>query len=142
MPQHASLTPERWSASTLDQQILMIGNEMNQRNGSSSWRSGGQPLVDPQATEAGPAVLDTAARFGEDQARRYLSGLREAFERLASHPDSGREIAGPEIRCWIPQGQDRVLYRARGNRLDIGRIIHTAREREFRRALDLLLRRS
>jgi hypothetical protein len=29
MTQHASLTPERWSAFNLDQQILMIGNEMN-----------------------------------------------------------------------------------------------------------------
>ena len=29
MSQHASLTPERWSAFDLDQQILMIGNEMN-----------------------------------------------------------------------------------------------------------------
>lgn len=29
MTQHASLTPERWSAFTLDQQVLMIGNEMN-----------------------------------------------------------------------------------------------------------------
>lgn len=27
--QHASLTPERWSRFSLDQQILMIGNEMN-----------------------------------------------------------------------------------------------------------------
>jgi len=27
--QHASLTPERWAAFPLDQQILMIGNEMN-----------------------------------------------------------------------------------------------------------------
>jgi len=29
MTQHASLSPERWSAFNLDQQILMIGNEMN-----------------------------------------------------------------------------------------------------------------
>jgi hypothetical protein len=29
MTQHASLSPERWSTFTLDQQILMIGNEMN-----------------------------------------------------------------------------------------------------------------
>lgn len=29
MTQHAGLTPERWAAFTLDQQILMIGNEMN-----------------------------------------------------------------------------------------------------------------
>ena len=29
MTQHASLSPSRWSAFSLDQQILMIGNEMN-----------------------------------------------------------------------------------------------------------------
>ncbi len=29
MTQHASLSAERWAAFTLDQQILMIGNEMN-----------------------------------------------------------------------------------------------------------------
>ncbi len=35
--QHASLTEERWSEFTLDQQILMIGNEMNR----------GRKLMDP-----------------------------------------------------------------------------------------------
>ncbi|HXU33175.1 MAG TPA: hypothetical protein VN851_21620 [Thermoanaerobaculia bacterium] len=29
MTQHSSLSPERWAAFNLDQQILMIGNEMN-----------------------------------------------------------------------------------------------------------------
>jgi hypothetical protein len=29
MTQHASLSPQRWAAFSLDQQILMIGNEMN-----------------------------------------------------------------------------------------------------------------
>jgi hypothetical protein len=29
MTQHASLSPQRWSTFSLDQQILMIGNEMN-----------------------------------------------------------------------------------------------------------------
>ncbi|HEX3551919.1 MAG TPA: hypothetical protein VIA62_01670 [Thermoanaerobaculia bacterium] len=29
MTQHASLSPERWTRFSLDQQILMIGNEMN-----------------------------------------------------------------------------------------------------------------
>ncbi len=29
MSQHANLSPERWSSFSLDQQILMIGNEMN-----------------------------------------------------------------------------------------------------------------
>jgi hypothetical protein len=31
--QHASLSPERWSAFSLDQQILMIGNEMHRAAG-------------------------------------------------------------------------------------------------------------
>jgi hypothetical protein len=29
MSQHSSLSPERWAGFSLDQQILMIGNEMN-----------------------------------------------------------------------------------------------------------------
>lgn len=83
----------------------------------------------------------TAERFGEDQARRYISGLRQAFEQLASYPSSSREIApGSEILSWIHRGHYRVLYRDRDDRLEIGRIIHTAREREFQRALGLLLR--
>jgi hypothetical protein len=34
--QHASLSPERWARFSLDQQILMIGNEMNR---SSRWKA-------------------------------------------------------------------------------------------------------
>lgn len=34
MSQHASLSPERWAKFSLDQQILMIGNEMNR---ASRW---------------------------------------------------------------------------------------------------------
>jgi hypothetical protein len=32
MSQHANLSPDRWSAFSRDQQILMIGNEMNRGN--------------------------------------------------------------------------------------------------------------
>ncbi len=31
--QHAALTPERWAAFSLDQQILMVANEMNRAAG-------------------------------------------------------------------------------------------------------------
>jgi hypothetical protein len=34
MTQHASLSPERWAQFSLDQQILMIGNEMNRGKGA------------------------------------------------------------------------------------------------------------
>jgi plasmid stabilization system protein ParE len=71
----------------------------------------------------------------------YLTGLREAFEQLASHPVSGREIAaGSEVRCWLHRGHYRVFYRERDDRLEIGRIIHAAREEEYQRALSNLLR--
>lgn len=36
MSQHASLSPERWASFGLDQQILMIGNEMNR---ASKWKA-------------------------------------------------------------------------------------------------------
>jgi hypothetical protein len=41
MSQHASLTPEGWSAFSRDQEILMIGNEMNR--GSDLLRLGDLP---------------------------------------------------------------------------------------------------
>jgi toxin ParE1/3/4 len=99
-----------------------------------------RPALSPEAVADLEEIRQyTFERFGEDQARRYLSGLRKAFEELASCPDSGREIApGSEIRYWI----HRSLYRERGNHLEIGRIIHVAREQELQRALDLLLLRS
>jgi toxin ParE1/3/4 len=103
-----------------------------------------RPVLSPEAIADLEEIRQyTSEHFGEDQARRYMSDLREAFEQLASFSDSGREIAsGSEIRCWIHRGHYRVLYRERDDRLEIGRIIHTAREQELQRALDVLLRRS
>jgi toxin ParE1/3/4 len=103
-----------------------------------------RPALSPEAVADLEEIRQyTAERFGEDQTRRYMSGLREALEQLASHPDSGREIVpGSEIRCWIHRSYYRVLYRKRGSHLEIGRIVHVAREQELQRALDLLLRRS
>lgn len=102
-----------------------------------------RPSLSPEAAADLEEIRHyTAERFGEDQARRYLNSLREAFEQLASHPDSGRAIAvGSEIRCWLHRGHYRVLYRERGDRLEIGRVIHAAREQEYQRALDHLVQR-
>jgi toxin ParE1/3/4 len=103
-----------------------------------------RPALSPEAVADLEEIRQyTAERYGEDQARRYMSGLWEAFEQLATYPSSGRAVApGSEIRCWIYRSHYRVLYRERGDHLEIGRIIHTAREQEFQRALDILLRRS
>jgi plasmid stabilization system protein ParE len=87
--------------------------------------------------------LHTAEQFGEDQARRYLAGLRNALDLLTTQPGMGTLVqSSSEIRCWIHRGHYRVLYRDRGNHLEIGRILHTAREAEYQRALRFLLHRS
>jgi plasmid stabilization system protein ParE len=70
-----------------------------------------------------------------------MSGLRETFEQIADHPNSGREVAaGSDLRYWIHRGHYRVLYRLRSDLLEIGRIIHAAREPEYQRALEIYLR--
>lgn len=85
----------------------------------------------------------TAEQFGEDQARRYLAGLRDALDLLTTQPGMGTVVQpGSEIRCWIHRGHYRVLYRDRGDYLEIARMLHTAREAEYQRALRFLLRRS
>lgn len=84
----------------------------------------------------------TAEKFGAEQARSYVRELRAALEQLTVHPSSGKPIApSAEIRCWIHRGHYRVLYRLRDERLEVGRIIHAAREEEYQRALDYYLRR-
>ena len=82
----------------------------------------------------------TAEQSGEAQARAYLTGLREAFELLAVHPASGKAIApGSNLRCSIYR-RHRIVYRQRADRLEVGRVLHVARELEDRRALEVYLR--
>jgi toxin ParE1/3/4 len=102
-----------------------------------------RPALSPEATADLEEIRQyTAERFGEDQARRYLLGLREALQQLVSLPNSGREVAvGSEIRSWLHRGHYRILYRGRGGDLEIGRIIHAAREAEYQRALEVYLAR-
>lgn len=84
----------------------------------------------------------TAEQFGRAQARRYLQELREAIALLLEHPEMGRPVApGSEIRCWVHKGHYHVLYRPTDGRLDVGRLVHTAREREYQRAVQALLGR-
>ena len=101
-----------------------------------------RPALSPEASADLEEIRQyTAERFGEDQARQYVRGLREAFEQIAGHPNSGREVAvGSDLRCWLHRGHYRILYLLRGDRLVIGRVIHAARELEYQRALEIYLR--
>ena len=47
MTQHASLSPERWSAFSLDQQILMIGNYVLANFTKQADGHGGTLITDP-----------------------------------------------------------------------------------------------
>ncbi|HKH44947.1 MAG TPA: type II toxin-antitoxin system RelE/ParE family toxin [Thermoanaerobaculia bacterium] len=68
-------------------------------------------------------------------ALRFLDAARAAFERLGFFPDAGRRrqfshpaLAG--VRSWPISGFDRhvIFYRASQGRVDILRVIHSARD--------------
>lgn len=62
-----------------------------------------RPSLSPEAAADLEEIRQyTAERFGEEQARRYLSGLWDVFEHLVSHPDAGREIAADARMCLGP----------------------------------------
>ena len=53
-----------------------------------------RPTLSPEAVADLEEIRQyTAERFGEDQARRYMSGLREAFGQLASYLTPSRDVA-------------------------------------------------
>jgi hypothetical protein len=64
--QHATLSPERWAAFTLDQQILMIANEMNR---AGKWMG---PLDAPSRQGAYERALRLVDLTVEVQARPTL----------------------------------------------------------------------
>jgi hypothetical protein len=91
--QHASLSPDRWSRFTLDQQILMIANEMN--------RTGRVPDGDAEGLQRGyervlrltdltaagpirPAMRRELLRWRDLVAQRYLQGLPDRPEHEAA----------------------------------------------------------
>lgn len=66
MTQHAGLSPERWASFALDQQILMIGNEMNRAKRLMG------PDDGPSRRRAYERVLRLVDLTVEVQARRGL----------------------------------------------------------------------
>ena len=73
MTNHSDLDPERWRRFSLDQQILMIGNEMNR---------------------AGKFM---AAKDREHRQSCYERALRLADLTISAHPDTS---LGREMRIW------------------------------------------
>lgn len=63
-------------------------------------------------------------------AARIMARIREAVERLATHPWSGRPGRVPGTRESIVPGTPYLVpYRVRGNAVEILRVFHGARRR-------------
>jgi plasmid stabilization system protein ParE len=83
------------------------------------------PLADRQVDE----VLAYISAADEAAARRWLEELFERVDALRSFPDSGRmvpELGREEIRELLV-GSCRVIYRHRGDLVEIAVIRHQAR---------------
>ena len=95
--QHASLAPERWARFSLDQQILMIGNEMNRA---------GKLLDDaPRRLRAYERVLNlldlTVATQDRAPLLRELLRWRDLIAALFLSPEGDRERHEAAFRCLL-----------------------------------------
>lgn len=75
------------------------------------------------------------ARDSPGAALRLLEAARAAFERLGAFPEIGkrRRFSHPDlsaVRSWSIPGFDKhvIFYRASDERIDILRVIHSARD--------------
>ena len=110
MTQHASLPPERWSRFSLDQQILMIGNEMN--------RAG--KLMGPQDRERRRAAYERVLNLTDltvhvqhkRTLRRELLRWRTLVADLyvAQNPDSPRLAAAFRLLLrFTPEASKQII---------------------------------
>lgn len=111
MSQHAGLTLERWSSFTLDQQILMIGNEMN--------RAGKLPGPDDlerrsSAYERVLYLTDLTIQSHERRGlRRELLRWRDLAARLFLDPELQPEAHAEAFRAllWFtPEASRQILH--------------------------------
>lgn len=85
MSQHASLSPERWSTFSLDQQILMIGNEMNRAKRLIDLRDlSGLRLAYERVLRLVDLTVEVQQR---STLRRELLRWRDLIAELYVHPD-------------------------------------------------------
>lgn len=99
MTQHAGITADRWSRFSLDQQLLMIGNELNRA----------RRLLVPSEAESLRLAYERALRLtdltiavaGRPSLRRELLRWRGLVAELylAAAPDPGGHVAA--FRCLL-----------------------------------------
>lgn len=110
MSQHSSLSPERWAAFSRDQQILMIGNEMNR--GISCLRLGDLPglqLTYERVLRLVDLTVEVQKAFGlRRELLRWRDLIAELFITPELRPDQHRAtfrallLMTPETAKQIP----------------------------------------
>lgn len=66
--------------------------------------------------------------WGLEQADRYIAGIRKTFDRLLEFPKIGLAVhESADIRQAL-FGQHRILYRETAKGIEIGRVVHQARD--------------
>lgn len=99
MTQHASLSPERWAAFTLDRQVLMIANEMN-RAAKLMGAADRQRLLN--AYERVLQLTDLTIRVNQRRGlRRELLRWRDLIAQLYIEPESDPARHAQAFRCLL-----------------------------------------
>jgi hypothetical protein len=107
--QHASLSPERWAGFNLDQQILMIGNEMNR----ASRLLGRDELTSLSlAYERVLRLTDLTVEVQPRPAlRRELLRWRDLIAELYLQPDAaGHAAAFRALLLFTPEAARQIPY--------------------------------
>jgi hypothetical protein len=111
MTQHASLSPERWAQFNLDQQILMIGNEMNRGKGSLKKRDlAGLRLSYERVLRLVDLTVEVQNR---SSLRRELLRWRDLIAALYISPEPSTEDHRDAFHCLLlftPAAAQQIPY--------------------------------
>ena len=109
MTQHSTLTPERWGRFTLDQQILMIGNEMNRA--SRLFDPADRPLLQAAYERALRLTDLTVELHARRSLRRELLRWRDLVAALyiAARPDPSEHRAAFRALLLLHSGAARQI---------------------------------
>lgn len=111
MTQHASLSPERWSTFSLDQQILMIGNEMNRAKRLIDLRDvPGLRLAYERVLRLVDLTVEVQQR---STLRRELLRWRDLIAALYIHPDpdpAEHRVAFRSLLLFTPAAAEQIPF--------------------------------
>lgn len=98
LTQHAGLSPERWAGFSFDQQILMIGNEMNRASSLLARRAWDHAHT---GYERVLQLVDLTVAATSPTRRRELLRWRDLVAALYLAPEPDAEVHRRAFRCLL-----------------------------------------